>query len=167
MFCYVGNFAWNHLFPCENTANSRKSARFCQAKNNPASQSRSEGLRYATRSESGRRTTAARPSRQRGLRFGPWARGGRGRGAMRAVRRLVSSPPLPGPPLARAASRLASPGRRSAARPRALPPPSSVPSGRSRRCAATKMPENTGFRPYLIFIRNWHLALPFVDNWDL
>ena len=93
-------------------------------------------LRFATRSEAGRRSASARPSRQRGLRFGPRARGGRGRGAMRAVRRLVSSPPLPGPPRARAASRLASPGRRYAARPRAAPRPPSVPCGRPCRCAA-------------------------------
>ena len=64
---------------------------------------------------------------------------GRGRGAMRAVRRLVCSPPLPGPPRARAASRLASPGRRSAARPRASPPLPSVPSGRSCRCSTPSM----------------------------
>ncbi len=102
----------------------------------PASRSRKTRLRSATRSEAGRRTTAARPSRQRGLRLGPEARGGRGRGAMRAVRRLVSSPPLPGPPRARAASRLASPGRRYAARPRAAPRPPSVPCGRPRRGAA-------------------------------
>ena len=101
-----------------------------------ASQSRSAWLRSATRSESGRRTAASRPSRQRGLRLGPWARGGRGRGAMRAVRRLVSSPPLPGPPRARAASRRASPGRRYAARPRAASRPPSVPCGRPRRGAA-------------------------------
>ena len=55
---------------------------------------------------------------------------------MRAVRRLVSSPPLPGPPRARAAPRRASPGRRYAARPRAASRPPSVPCGRPRRCAA-------------------------------
>ena len=92
-----------------------------------ASQSRSEG---SAPLRDRRRAVGRRRSGPRGIAASARGRSfrcGRGRGAMRAVRRLVSSPPLPGPPLARAASRIVAP---ALAPPLALGPPLRLPPSR-------------------------------------